>query len=321
HVFHCRPDALEVLPKLAFHYDEPFADPSSVPTFYVSKIARQLVTVALSGDGGDEIFAGYTRYDNAMQRSQWAQWFPESLIQGAFRIATELYPLGSRGWGILHRNSLSPLDSFLAELSTFQPREVRRVMNGKLAPGSERGMFIEGHHWAKNAVTSTNGGSNGELLSEMQFIDQMVYLPDDILVKVDRASMAVSLETRAPLLDYRLAELMARVPASTRYRNNSKKYLLKKAMTGILPTEIVHRTKMGFGVPLKHWFRKEAADFAEETLTSQRARERGLFEPAEIARLLSVHRAGRRDLSGKLWSLLFFEMWCQSWLDQPVAAR
>jgi asparagine synthase (glutamine-hydrolysing) len=313
HTFRCVPDALEVLPTLVHHYDEPFADPSAIPTYYVSKIARQLVTVALSGDGGDEIFAGYTRYDNGMQRWQLAQMLPESLIRGVFRFLTDVYPLGSRGWGILHRNSLAPLDSYVADVSQFQPREKQPlVANGALSAAN-------GNVFALARRLAEECGSS-EFLSQMQYVDQMLYLPDDILVKVDRASMAVSLEARAPLLDYRLAEFMATVPAELRYRHRTKKYLLKKAMEGILPREILYRGKMGFGVPLKYWFRKDAAEFTRDVLLARETRERGIFDPRRIEWILERHAEGRRDFSGKIWTLVFFELWCRHWLDAPVPA-
>jgi asparagine synthase (glutamine-hydrolysing) len=312
HTFRCTPDALEVLPTLVHHFDEPFADSSAIPTYYVSRIARQHVTVALSGDGGDEIFAGYTRYDNALQRLEWTRFFPDPLLRAVFRTATRLYPLGFRGWGILNRNSLAPFDSFLAEVSLFQPRERDAVLAARLRPSN-------GDIFSRGRALARQSGSQ-DLLSQIQFVDQMLYLPDDILVKVDRASMAVALETRAPLLDYRLAEFMATVPAELRYRNRTKKYLLKQAARGILPSEIIDRGKMGFGVPLKHWFRKEAAGFARDVLTAREARERGLLNQREVAWNLERHAAGRRDFSAKLWSLVFFELWCRKWLDRPVAA-
>jgi asparagine synthase (glutamine-hydrolysing) len=312
HTFQCTPDALEVLPTLVHHFDEPFADSSAIPTYYVSKIARQRVTVALSGDGGDEVFAGYTRYDNGMQRQGWSRVLPEPVIRAAFRIATDLYPVGSRGWGILHRNSLAPLDSYMADVSLFQPREKRKLLDRRLQGHGNGDIFGLARGLAAQA-------GSGEFLSQMQYVDEMLYLPDDILVKVDRASMAVALETRAPLLDYRLAEFLATVPATLRYRDREKKYLLKKAMEGVLPQEILYRSKMGFGVPLKHWFRKEAAEYTREVLTSRQARERGLFDAQEVRLCLDRHAQGRRDFSGKLWALLFFELWCRNWLDQPVA--
>ncbi|HEV8385529.1 MAG TPA: asparagine synthase (glutamine-hydrolyzing) [Candidatus Acidoferrales bacterium] len=313
HTFRCTPNALEVLPILVHHYDEPFADSSAIPTYYVSKIARDYVTVVLSGDGGDETFAGYTRYDNGMLRWEIARYLPESVIRAAFKIATELYPVGSRGWGILHRNSLAPLDSFTADVSLWQPREKTPLVAEGFA-----GAAVNGDPFGLVQRLAAECGS-GEFLSQMQYVDQMLYLPDDILVKVDRASMVVALEARAPLLDYRLAELMARVPAEMRYRNRTKKYLMKKAVEGVLPDEIIHRRKMGFGVPLKHWFRKDAAEFAREVLLDQRTRERGIFHVNAVKRTLDRHAQGRRDFSAKLWTLLFFELWCRHWLDEVPA--
>ncbi len=312
HTFRCTPDALEVLPTLVHHYDEPFADSSAVPTYYVSKMARQCVTVALSGDGGDETFAGYTRYSDVMRCLQSRRFLPEPLRRGIFRFLAGLYPVSSRGWGILHRHSLSLLDSYLADLCIYHSQQQSALFEKNGGTNANRSVFRLGRQLADDA------GSR-DLLSQMQYVDQMLYLPDDILVKVDRASMAVSLEARAPLLDYRLAEFMATVPAELRFRNGTKKYLLKKAVSGTLPEEIIHRSKMGFGVPLKYWFRRPLADFARDVLLSQQVRERGIFRTQELKVLLDEHAQGSRDFSTKIWALLFFELWCQTWLDQPVA--
>lgn len=320
HTFRCAPNTLEVLPILVHHFDEPFADSSAIPTYYVSKIAREHVTVTLSGDGGDETFAGYTRYDNGMLRQRWASYFSDPLVRGLFGILTEIYPVGRRGWGILHRNSLAPFDSFQSDLSLFQPREKLALLDPRLHVSAGRGSpQTDPVFQMARGVAGENGAA--DLLSQMQYADQMMYLPDDILVKVDRASMVVALEARAPLLDYRLAEFLGRIPAALRYCNRSKKYLLKKAFEKILPDEILHRPKMGFGVPIKHWFRSEAADFAREILLSPSARQRGLFRMDEVERILRRHAAGRRDFSYKIWSLLFFELWCREWMDnRPVMA-
>jgi asparagine synthase (glutamine-hydrolysing) len=153
----------------------------------------------------------------------------------------------------------------------------------------------------------------------MQGMDQMLYLPDDILVKVDRASMAVALETRAPLLDHRLAEFMSTVPENLRYRNGIKKYLLKQAVRGKLPAEIIDRPKMGFAVPLKQWFRGQAAELVRDVLLSKSARERGIFRPQELQRLVDGHHGGR-DFSSQLWAAVFFESWCRAWLDHSGTA-
>jgi asparagine synthase (glutamine-hydrolysing) len=320
HTFRCAPNTLEVLPILVRHFDEPFADSSAIPTYYVSKIARAHVTVTLSGDGGDETFAGYTRYDNGMLRHRWASYFSDPLVRGLFRLMTEIYPVGRRGWGILHRNSLPPFDSFQADLSVFQPREKLALLDPRLnySAGVASPQTDPIFRLARQ-LAAENGSP--DLLSQMQYTDQMMYLPDDILVKVDRASMVVALEARAPLLDYRLAEFLARIPAGLRYHNRSKKYLLKKAFETILPDEILYRPKMGFGVPIKHWFRNEAADFARDILLSPSARQRGTFQVGEVERILERHAAGRRDFSHKIWSLLFFELWCREWMDKrPVMA-
>ncbi len=315
HTFRCAPDALGVLPILVHHFDEPFADSSAVPTYYVSKIAREHVTVALSGDGGDEVFAGYTRYDDGMLRQRRASHVPGPLVRGLFRMLTDLYPVGRRGWGILHRNSLAAFDSFQADLCAFQPREKLALLDPRLHFSNGQGSPETDQIFQMGRRLAAENGSP-DLLSQMQYTDQMLYLPDDILVKVDRASMAVALEARAPLLDYRLAEFLARIPAGLRYRNGTKKYLMKKAFEGILPAEILHRTKMGFGVPIKHWFRNEAASFAREVLLSPSARARGVFQMREVELILERHAAGRRDFSHKIWSLLFFELWCREWMDQ-----
>lgn len=322
HTFRCTPDALEVLPTLARHYDEPFADSSAVPTYYVSKLARQYVTVALSGDGGDEIFAGYTRYDQAIASEKLRKAAGETVWRSAFSLLAEIFPRKVRGWGILYRNSLDAVGAFAASMSLFQPvekeslwsEETKEILRDQLEKGDAKCLF---EAWANQ--TSGSLKQRPDLLSVVQFIDQMSYLPDDILVKVDRASMAVSLEARAPLLDYRLAEFMATVPASLRYRNGVKKYLLKKAVTGVLPDEIIHRRKAGFGAPLHSWFNREAGLFARQVLTSRQFRERGIFDAGRVERMLGRHSAGRRTTASQIWALLFFELWCRHWLDQSPA--
>ena len=314
HTFRCRPDALELLPTLTKHFDEPFADASAIPTYCVSKMAREWVTVALSGDGGDEIFAGYDRYSRAMKHDQVARVLPEALVRKAFSIASKVYPRRNRGWGILYRNSLDALDHHLMDYSVYPTDEQRELLDV-----GDGGWRVDSTvPWSKLRGLAESCGTS-DLLSQMQYMDQMLYLPDDLLVKVDRASMAVSLETRAPFLDHRLAEFMAKVPARLRFRHKQMKYLLKRVMAGRLPDQIIHRSKMGFGVPLRRWFRERGSEFARDILLSQRARERGLFRPKEIERMLDIHVQGPRDFSHKLWVLLFFEMWCRCWLDEPVA--
>jgi asparagine synthase (glutamine-hydrolysing) len=312
HVLHCSPNILEILPKLVHHYDEPFADSSAIPTYCISEAARQQTTVILSGDGGDEIFAGYTRYDDGMQVWRQQNTLPGTLARGMYRFLAEFYPVNARGWGILNKRSLPSLDFYIADMCIYQPPQKRTLLTTAWRDGSDGQAFRTGHDLA-DAV----GGD--EFLSRMQGMDQMSYLPDDILVKVDRASMAVGLETRAPLLDYRLAEFMSTVPESLRYRNGIKKYLLKQAVRAKLPAEIIDRPKMGFAVPLKYWLRGQAAELVRDVLLSKSARERGIFRPQELKRLVDGHH-GSRDFSSQLWAAVFFESWCRTWLDHSETA-
>ena len=194
----------------------------------------------------------------------------------------------------------------------YQPPHKRALL------AHEWGALSDGHAFrlGRDLADSVGGG---EFLSRMQGMDQMLYLPDDILVKVDRASMAVGLETRAPLLDYHLAEFMSTVPEGLRYHNGTKKYLLKQAVRAKLPAEIIDRPKMGFAVPLKYWFHGQAAELVRDILLSKSARERGIFRPQELQRLIDGHHKGR-DFSSQLWAAVFFESWCQTWLDHSVTA-
>ncbi len=312
HVLHCSPNILEILPKLVYHFDEPFADSSAIPTYCISEAARQQTTVILSGDGGDEIFAGYTRYDDGMHLWRQQNTLPGTLARGIYRFLVDFYPVKARGWGILNKRSLPALDSYIADLCIYQPPQKRDLL------AHEWRAPAEGQAFRLSRDLADPVGSD-EFLSRMQGMDQMSYLPDDILVKVDRASMAVGLETRAPLLDYRLAEFMSTVPENLRYHNGIKKYLLKQAVRAKLPAEIIDRPKMGFAVPLKHWFHGQAADLVRDVLLSKSARERGIFRPQELKRLVDGHHGGR-DLSSQLWAAVFFESWCQKWLDHSVSA-
>ncbi len=320
HTFRCTPDALEALPALVHHFDEPFADSSAIPTYYVSKIAREHVTVALSGDGGDEVFAGYTRYENGMRDEQRRNGALGGLRRGLYAAVAAAYPRGLRGWGYFYRNSLGRLPGYASSMSVFQPPEKASLWSADFAQHVRAAAKMDdtfGLYAAHEKGAMENGGAP-DALTAMQYVDQMLYLPDDILVKVDRASMAVSLETRAPLLDYRLAEFLATIPAELRYRNGTKKYLLRRAVEGVLPAEIIERGKQGFTVPLQNWFSKAAGDFAYETLTSSKMRVRGIFNPEEVDRLLAIRE--RRTASEKIWTVLFFEMWCRRWLDQAPAS-
>jgi len=308
HEFLVEPDAVDVLPKLAWEFDEPFADSSALPTYYLCKLAREHVTVILSGDGGDETFAGYRRYGWAQEMGR-NDWLPAPLKGLLFGLPARLLPEGVKGKGTLNHLSKGAFERY-AGLNTFGEapyldrllsRELRADIGGRLPDFSAMAGFY------RNC-------SSQDYLTRIQYVDSKLYLSEDILTKVDRASMLCSLETRAPLLDHEVVEFAARMPSSLKLKGGETKYILKKAMEGILPNEILYRKKMGFGVPLVHWFKKDLNEYAHDLLLSRQARDRGFFDPAYVQSLLASHQKGGRDLSARIWALLFFEQWCRNWL-------
>jgi asparagine synthase (glutamine-hydrolysing) len=310
-----KPNALEVLPKLAWHFDEPFADSSAIPTYYVSKITREHVTVALSGDGGDENFAGYRRYARAVELHERFDQGPARLTRPFLRLAGGLFPVGAPGQAWTGMLGAGPVERYF-RMVTFQRREtLRRLLSDDLGE-----LAGSGPNPAVFSRLASEGGAP-DYVSTLQQIDMATYLPDDILAKVDRASMAVSLESRVPLLDHRLMEFVATIPSSFKLRNGSGKYLLKQAMAQDLPDGILTRKKMGFGVPLGDWFRRELRDMTRDVLLGRQARQRGVFRMSEVESLLSTHDAGRRDRSARLWALMCFELWMRQWVDTAPAAR
>lgn len=317
HEFVVEPDAMEVLPRLAWEFDEPFADSSAIPTYYVSKIAREQVTVILSGDGGDETFAGYRRYGWAQDMSKYDA-IPAPLKKAFFGVPAALLPDGVKGKGALKHLSKGAFERY-AGLNTFgEPPYLERVLSKDTLSA-----IRQAHVGAKNLSTLPDfsamrrfydGCTSSDYLTRIQYVDTKLYLSEDILTKVDRASMLCSLETRAPLLDHEVIELAARMPPSFKLRGGETKYILKKAMEGILPDEILYRRKMGFGVPLVHWFKKDLTEYARDILLSKQARERGLFNVAYVETVLDTHQKKGRDLSARIWALLFFEQWCRNWI-------
>jgi asparagine synthase (glutamine-hydrolysing) len=305
-----RPDAMSVLPALVYHYGEPFADSSAIPTYYVSKIAREHVTVILSGDGGDENFLGYPRYQYCRAYDRIA-----SLPNPIFR-------------------SITYLTQLIPE-SVDRPRLLRRVRNvgaRLLKPRSRRyEQFIV--HFSDDSKHDLYAGDlrkylAGSALDRLDayfdeaptmamgaaWADTHTYLPDDLLIKVDVASMANSLEVRAPFLDQELMTWAAGVTEEQRYPNHELKGLLKQAMEPFLPKELLYRPKMGFGVPIDHWLRSELREFAYDTLLSKQAQRRGLFQAKSIERLLDLHNGGE-NWSTRIWSLLMLELWFEMWID------
>jgi len=311
-----KPSALEVLPKLAWHFDEPFADSSAIPTYYVSKITREHVTVALSGDGGDENFAGYRRYARAVALHERLDRGAAALLRPLFRAAASALPVGVPGQAYAGLLGAGPIDRY-RRLVAYQRREtLRRLLSDDLAALARSAASAD--TFARLAARS----GAPDYVTALQYIDVYTYLPGDILTKVDLTSMAVSLESRVPLLDHKLMEFVATIPSSLKLRNGTGKYLLKRAMATSLPVEILTRRKMGFGVPLAAWFRSELRDMTRDVLLSPAARQRGLFRIKEVETLLKTHDAGRRDCSARLWALVCFELWMRQWADRgPASAR
>ncbi len=307
------PDALDILPKLAWEFDEPFADSSAIPTYYVSKIARESVTVILSGDGGDETFGGYRRYAWAQDMQRY-DWMPLWLKKAVFGALSDLMPDGMRGKGMLRHLSKDPFERY-AGLNTFSDSNyVHSILSNDVLSTVKKNSSgpVPDFRHLKKYYQSCN---SDDYLTRIQYLDTKVYLAEDILTKVDRASMLCSLETRAPLLDHELIELAARIPSSLKIRNGQLKYILKRAMHGILPEEIVHRKKMGFGVPLAQWFKKDIKEYSRDILLSKDARARGLFNSRYIEDMLDSHQQAGRDFSARIWALLFFEHWCMNWMS------
>jgi asparagine synthase (glutamine-hydrolysing) len=309
-------EAMSVIPRLPTIYDEPFADSSQIPTYLVSKMTREHVTVALSGDGGDELFGGYNRYTWGNHIWNKVGWIHKSVRAG---MARALLQLSVDGW-----------DRVFASLQPLLPRawhtnlpgdKVHKVAGVLAAPSAEamyRGLVS---FWdpqlmvlqaAEPPTALTRRGSLAEvpdLIQRMMFLDQVSYLPDDILAKVDRASMAVSLEARVPLLDHRVAEFAWRLPVSMKIRNGERKWPLLQVLYKYVPKAIIERPKMGFGVPLDAWLRGELREWAEELLDERRLRAEGYVGAAVVRKRWQEHLSGRRNWQYQLWIVLMFEAW------------
>ncbi|MFL6282795.1 MAG: asparagine synthase (glutamine-hydrolyzing) [Pyrinomonadaceae bacterium] len=314
HEFVVTPDVCALVDDLVWHLDEPFADSSALPTYMVSKMAREHVTVVLSGDGGDELFAGYTRYAIDRRRAGFAR-LPRLVREGVMQPLGRRLPHGAWGRNFVHNVALDPVDRYVDELSVFTrlnkpslyTEEFRRALGNTDAVARFR-------EYAARVST-------GEPLDALLYLDSKTYLPGDILTKVDRMSMAASLEARTPLLDQNLIELVGRIPARFKMRGLETKHLFKRAIAGLVPEEILHRPKQGFGVPIQQWINQELRVRMRETLSDSRARSRGYTDGAYVSLLLDEHERGRRDHAMELWSLFMLELWHRAFVDEGGAAR
>jgi asparagine synthase (glutamine-hydrolysing) len=306
-----RPDVVRMIDDLTWYLDEPFGDTSAIATYFVSKLASEHVKVVLTGDGGDELFAGYDKY-LVESRERGYDRIP-SPIRKALGTVGRLMPEGMRGRRFLRHLSLDGATRYLDASTLFHADEMSRLFRADA--------FEQVSRYSPSAESLTDLASLSseapEWISAAQYCDLNNYLPLDVLAKVDRMTMAHSIEARPPLLDHRLVEFAATIPAHLRLRDGTTKYIFKQAMRGILPGGIIDRPKHGFAVPLAAWFRGDLAGFARDLLFSHSCRVRGLFNLGYVQRLLDLHDGGR-DVDLQLWTLLSFELWCRRFLDQPI---
>jgi asparagine synthase (glutamine-hydrolysing) len=306
------PDAIDLLPKLVWHYDQPFADSSAIPSFLVAQMTREHVKVALTGDGGDELFAGYERF-------------------AAARIA-ENYRRTPR----LLQSAVKQLLGIMPETTTYRSfvRRARRFVDSASLPLTERYL-----HWAgifpgfligelladeidSDPVSHFKGYFDSvhdtDMIGQLLSVNMKSYLPGDLLVKIDRMTMANSLEARCPFLDQKLLEFANSIPSKLKLKGMTTKYILKRALQGIVPQEIIHRKKHGFGVPVGRWFRTSLKRHLHNTLLSPEALQRGYFQEATLRRLIEEHESNKRDHGHRLWALLTFETWHRVFIDKEV---
>ncbi len=312
-----RPDVLDVLPTLARAFDEPYADSSAIPSYYLAAMAREQVVVALNGDGGDEALGGYLRYPRFLQTSPRS--LPPLVTRALFNVGRSAAPFGARST-LLRRASTAallmadsePARRYARFLSYFRPEEKSDLFQRDFAARVDAHDSYELVHRIWDAHSATDP------VNRLLAIDTHTYLPGDLLPKVDITTMAHSLEARSPFLDHTFVEWAASLPGSMKVRGGTTKYLLKKALGPWLPNGLIQRRKMGFGVPMAQWLRGPLKDTVFDLLTDKTARDRGWFRPEAVDRLLQEHMSGQ-DRSPHLYALLMLEMWHREVLDVPVA--
>ena len=316
HEFIVRPNAIEILPELVWYYSEPFADSSAIPTYYVAKMTKDFVKVVLTGDAGDENFAGYPRY----LRSKWVARFtkiPEKIrrdwMPSVLRIGASLH------W---REKTFNRLADFLELLSSNQARnyaEQIKIFNAKERSGiysPEMDHALTHIDPVGYLVEKYEESETEDPLNKLLYLDIHSYLPEDLLVKMDIATMANSLEARVPFLDHQFMELVAQIPSRFKLSGSKAKFVLKKAFSDFLPPAISKRKKMGFGVPISRWIRKDLKNYVYDVLLDPKTLQRGYFRKEGIEQLLEEHLSSRYDHSAKIWSLLFLENWFRIFMDQ-----
>jgi asparagine synthase (glutamine-hydrolysing) len=307
------PDIVDLLPRLAWHLDEPFADASAVPTYYVSAVARERVTVALSGDGGDELWAGYARHRVERLESQARRWLGRPGIEAASRVG-RLLPLTVKGARSLRHLGM-PAAEACAQKHVYGLFE--RGVRDRLYTG-EFAALVRDHDPLAGFRALYAACDSPDPVDRALSVDVQTYLLDDILTKVDKMSMAVSLECRVPLLDHKLVEFAATVPIGLKLHGGRTKYLLRRFLEPRIPKDILDRPKHGFEAPTGEWLRGPLAPMVSDLLLGPTFRSRGIFAPATVNRLLKEHQDGRRDHRHRLWSLLMLELWFRRFVDAPA---
>ncbi|MDH5174004.1 MAG: asparagine synthase (glutamine-hydrolyzing) [Elusimicrobiota bacterium] len=313
--FMVKPNVIEILPRLIWHYNEPFADPSAIPTYYIARETARYVKVALNGDGGDENFAGYDRY-KANKLSSYYGKLPEFIREVIIRRLVRNLPESTKRKDLIRR-----LKQFI-QASSFSPERRNAKWHSFFDDDMKQSLYREEmrdrfrNFDTFGYMADITSQSNGEdFLDKILYTDMMTYLPDNLLVKMDIATMANSLETRSPFLDHKLIEFTAQIPAHLKLKGFTSKYILKKALRDLLPREILHRGKMGFGLPIGEWFRQELKGYVREILLHKRCIDRGYFEKETVQQLLEEHISGKVDHGYRLWILLNLELWHQMFID------
>lgn len=316
HEFVVKPDAMEILPTLVEHYGEPFADSSAIPSYYVSRETRKHVTVALNGDGGDECFAGYERYAAMNVAQRYVKLLPAAIRNGVIRNLANALPQAQsrknplrKAQRFLDAASLGPVQRYLRWVSAFDEPAKLNIYSDNFRQETAQFSTIS---FLEPWFAKANGAG---IVDASLLTDTMTYLPNDLLVKMDIASMTVSLEARSPFLDHHLMEFAASLPEHLKLRGMTTKYLLKKVLKKFVPEENLTRPKMGFGIPIGQWFRGSMQTFLRETLLSQKALSRGLFDPDKVRQMVDQHVERKVDHDQRLWSLLMLELWFERFID------
>jgi asparagine synthase (glutamine-hydrolysing) len=307
-----RPDVWALTESLAVKLDEPFADVSAVPTYLVAQMAADEVKVVLTGDGGDELFAGYDRYPRALADVRQLDRLP-AFARGVLAAISATLAEGAPGKRWLRHAALPPRLRYLDDQALFPADYKARL----LAPD------LSARLWGDDPLSDAARRLEtepGDALSRLLRFDAQQYLPEDLLTKVDRMTMAHSLEARPPLLDHHLVETVFRLPSAFKLQGGLGKVLLRRAVADLVPPSILHRQKRGFGVPIQRWFRGPLAEDVAAVLDDRRTLERGYFDRRFVTSLRTEHEHGR-DQSLRLWGLVMLELWCRKVLDRPAQRR